>query len=382
MMLKPLTPVIWSAPETRPLYCPDTSVLLDALRRCWADDDRFDKVFVLTDTHTRLHCLPILKEGSALPEDAVILEMQPGEEFKDVYTCIGLWRSLGAEGASRHSLLINLGGGVVTDLGGFLASVFKRGIRFVNIPTSLLAMLDAAVGGKTGIDLEGIKNEIGTFTLPAATFLYPGFLQTLPARHLWAGFAEALKHGLIADAAYWKDLSGHYRLLEASGNEGDEFRKRLILRSVEIKWDIVSDDPHEQGRRKILNAGHTIGHALESWSLQDDRAMLHGEAIALGLLAETYISTRLHSFPQEVLQQMLMLVKDIYRPRPLPADAIPQWLTWMGHDKKNRGGGVRFSLLKQVGQATTDDNVADDTIVEALTWLVEVCSSPTGSIRS
>ncbi|RZL11258.1 MAG: 3-dehydroquinate synthase [Pedobacter sp.] len=247
----------------------------------------YSKVFVLTDEHTSVHCLPVFQQ---LLDDFTgfdLIETSAGEENKSIDFCIGIWKTLLDFGADRKCLLINLGGGVITDMGGFIAATYKRGVDFVNIPTSLLAQVDASVGGKTGIDVDNAKNMVGTFSIPIAVFIEDVFLKTLPEKEMRSGSAEVLKHGLIADAAYFKELNdtGLHAITAAQ-----------VYRSVEIKNTVVTEDPLEKGLRKILNFGHTIGHALESYSLSNDKTPLtHGDAIAIGMICESYLSFKINN---------------------------------------------------------------------------------------
>src|ERR1700758_1124811 len=242
----------------------------------------YSRFFVLTDENTGKHCLPVLREHIDELDNYDIIEINAGEESKSIDFCVGVWKMLIDFGADRQSLLINLGGGVISDMGGFAASTFKRGIDFVHVPTTLLSQVDASVGGKTGIDLDNIKNIIGTFTQPKAVFIEHEFLRTLPPRQILSGLAEMLKHGLIADATYWNELKY---------SDLDNPSAALVYHSIEIKNKVVIADPHEKGIRKSLNFGHTVGHAIETYSLMNDKDPLsHGEAIAVGMICEAYIS--------------------------------------------------------------------------------------------
>src|SRR5210317_1448664 len=245
---------------------------------------KYSSVFVLVDTHTEQYCLERFFENCPLEID-VVLTMNAGEENKNLSTCEYLSNELSDQGADRNSSLINLGGGVVTDLGGFVACTFKRGIDFYNVPTSLLAMVDASVGGKTGIDFGPLKNQIGIIQEPVQVIIDSHWLQTLPDVELRSGFSEMLKHGLIADKAYWNTLQS---LTTLSPNALAPY----IERSVELKKDVVLEDPTEKHLRKILNYGHTLGHAIESYYLHHptQKRLLHGEAIAIGMITEAYLS--------------------------------------------------------------------------------------------
>src|SRR6201996_7947995 len=242
----------------------------------------YSRVFILTDDNTGEHCLPLVQKHFEGSDNYDLIEVASGEENKNIDFCTGIWKMLIDFGADRKALMINLGGGVVSDLGGFAASTFKRGIDFVHVPTTLLSQVDASVGGKTGIDIDSIKNIIGTFTQPKAVFIEYSFIETLPARQILSGLAEMLKHGLIADAAYWEMLKNSD--LKKPGAD-------LIYLSIAIKNRVVIEDPHEKGIRKSLNFGHTIGHAIETYSLLNDKDPLsHGEAIAIGMICEAYLA--------------------------------------------------------------------------------------------
>ena len=246
------------------------------------DYDTVKKV-ILCDTNTKKYCLPLVEETFAGRVKLDVIEIGIGEVNKNIETVCDVWKSLLDLGLDRNSVIINLGGGVVTDLGGFAASTFNRGIDFINVPTTLLSQVDASVGAKTGIDFEGSKNQIGTFTNPKAVFIYEEFLNTLPPKEKLSGFAEVIKHALICDKVYWQQIS-------SNGLYDNQNLATLIERSITIKQQIVQQDPLEQNIRKLLNFGHTIGHALESFSLQnDDTPLLHGECVAVGMICEAYI---------------------------------------------------------------------------------------------
>jgi len=318
----------------------------------------YSKVFVLVDTNTETHCLPLLQpflEGV----DYDIIEVDPGEENKNIDFCIGIWRMLLDFGADRNSLLINLGGGVITDMGGFAAATFKRGIDFVQVPTTLLSQVDASVGGKTGIDMDHVKNVIGTFTQPKAVFIDTEFLRTLDERQLISGFAEMLKHGLIFDAAYFSQLI-HHR---------GEILPELIHRSVEIKNEVVTADPLEKGVRKILNFGHTIGHAIESLSLEKDtEPLLHGEAIAIGMICEAYLSSKLNGLSSAELELITKTIRSHYPDYHLSKLSNEEILEVMKKDKKNRRQEIGFALLSKIGSCHYDKYVSETEIVDSLNY--------------
>jgi len=306
----------------------------------------YSKFFILTDENTALHCLPMIKEQFEGMDNYDVLEINAGEESKDIDFCIGIWRLLIDFGADRKSLLINLGGGVISDMGGFAASTFKRGIDFVHVPTTLLSQVDASVGGKTGIDIDSIKNIIGTFTQPKAVFIAYDFLNTLPSRQILSGLAEMLKHGLIADAAYWNELKN---------SDLSHPAPELIYRSVEIKNKVVMEDPTEQGLRKCLNFGHTIGHAIETNSLLNDSDPLsHGEAIAIGMICEAYLSHQKTGLSQAELTEITEVFSRLYPKYLVEESSFSNLFTLMQKDKKNQNGKINCTLLSHIGQCSID----------------------------
>ncbi|MBX2845671.1 MAG: 3-dehydroquinate synthase [Saprospiraceae bacterium] len=319
----------------------------------------FSKVVVLVDENTEKHCLPLIE--SLLPAHQV-LTMPAGESHKTIETVAQLWEQLIALQADRHTLLINLGGGVVTDLGGFLAGTYKRGIPFLNIPTSLLAMVDASVGSKTGIDFGGVKNSIGLFQDAEAVLVDPTFLDTLPERQRVNGYAEILKHGLISNAKHWKFWT------RFDPHTGDW--TQLIKDSVAVKADVVAQDPKEKGIRKILNFGHTLGHAIEAWSLEnEENHLLHGEAIALGMLAEAYLSQKYCDLPAEEFLAIKTELLRHYSPKKFQAESFAAMLDTMRNDKKNDGQQIQFSLIERIGRATYNVAVREEDSILALEYL-------------
>lgn len=305
-------------------------------------NNNYSKVFFLVDTNTEQHCLPVVRQILPDLQGFDIIEIDPGEENKNIDFCIGIWRMLLDFGADRNSLLINLGGGVVTDMGSFAAATFKRGIDFVQVPTTLLSQVDASVGGKTGIDMNSVKNIIGTFTQPKAVFINPDFLKTLDERQLTSGFAEMIKHGLVYDESYFEQLQTI---------TPRQITPDIIYRSVEIKNEVVLADPYEKGLRKILNFGHTIGHAIESYSLKNDSdPLLHGEAIAIGMICEAYLSHTINGLSKNDLikiQEILLTIFPHYTFKPL---IYPQLIEYMHNDKKNLQNNIGFSLLRSIGK--------------------------------
>ena len=307
------------------------------------------KIAILVDENTHDHCLEFLITGFEALAEAEVIMLPAGEENKVLEVCFQVWETLTDAGFGRHDLLINLGGGMVTDLGGFVASVYKRGLAFINVPTSLLAMVDAAVGGKTGIDFAGYKNQIGTFTAAQVTYIDTGFLHTLPSQEWANGFAELLKHALISDSQLWQDLS---KIQDIQ----NELRAETIQQGVQIKVDIVAQDPTENGLRKILNFGHTIGHALESYYLNTETPLSHGHAVAIGLLLESHLSVELSTLTKEEFLSIETRIKSSYALQ-IPNDAEGLWAL-MQQDKKNDNGEVRMCMLSQIGACVFDQKLA------------------------
>jgi 3-dehydroquinate synthase len=324
------------------------------------DKGKYSKVFVFTDRNTSELCLPIFREMLDDYSEFDLIETDPGEENKNIDFCIGIWKTLLDFEADRKCLMINLGGGVITDMGGFIASTYKRGIQFINIPTTLLAQVDASVGGKTGIDIDNVKNMVGTFTLPQAVFIETAFLQTLPERELLSGFAEMIKHGLIADKDYYQTLkTSDYKNLDA----------QAIFRSVEIKNEVVTTDPQEQNLRKILNFGHTIGHAVESYALSNNPMPLtHGEAIAIGMVCEAFLSHRNSNLTAEELEDISTYITSLYPTYNIVSESFDDLLTLMQSDKKNEHGQVMFSLLESIGHCEYNCIVSAQDIKESLNY--------------
>jgi 3-dehydroquinate synthase len=324
------------------------------------DRGNYSKFFILTDENTGTHCLPLVKEKLDSNAQFDIIEINAGEESKDIDFCIGVWKMLIDFGADRQSLLINLGGGVISDLGGFAASTFKRGIDFVHVPTTLLSQVDASVGGKTGIDINSIKNIIGTFTQPKAVFVEYKFIETLPARQILSGLAEMLKHGLIADASYWE-------LLKTSDLEKPS--AELIYLSIAIKNKVVIEDPHEMGIRKSLNFGHTIGHAVETYSLINDEDHLsHGEAIAIGMICESYLSYKKTGLYEGALTEITEVLSNLYPAYQLKEEYNDTLYEFMLKDKKNQKGKINCTLLDAIGRCSIDNICTKEELFEALSY--------------
>ena len=324
-----------------------------------------DRVYVLTDETTGRLCRPLLAAASSLA-GATWLSIAPGDEHKTLAALADVWRALSAGGASRRSLLVCLGGGMVTDLGGFAAATFKRGIACVNIPTTLLAMVDAAVGGKTGINLDGLKNEVGAFSSPRAVVIDTEFLRTLDDRNLRSGYAEMLKHGLISSREMLVSLlrfdiaAPDYARLQA-----------MVAESIAVKEDVVRRDPHEHGLRKALNLGHTAGHAFESLALARQQPVLHGYAVAWGLVCELYLSHLKAGFPLDELRRTVGYIAARYGRFAFGCDDYDDLLSLMRHDKKNVGGVINFTLLEQPGQVRLDCTATREEICESFDFFRE-----------
>lgn len=332
-------------------------------------ESEHDRVFVLTDDTTHECCLP--KVAALLAQyDAVPITIAHGDQHKTLSALDDVWTALQQGGATRHSLLINLGGGMITDLGGFAAATFKRGINFINIPTTLLAMVDAAVGGKTGINFGGLKNEIGAFADARFVIINTCFLDTLDAENLCSGYAEMLKHALISDERMWAE---HVNF-DLSQPDLAELQ-RMVAESIAVKERIVAEDPHEHGIRKALNFGHTIGHALEEFALQQatpgNRPLLHGYAVAFGLIGELYMSARKAGFPTERLHQTARFIRENYAQTEFTCNDYPTLLNLMRHDKKNTSGIINFTLLHNIGDIRINQTATDEEICEALDFIRE-----------
>ena len=324
-----------------------------------------DKLFILTDEHTHRLCLPALSDIPSL-QSAEEITIAPEDLHKNLDTLSAVWQALSSRGATRHSLLVNLGGGMVTDLGGFAAATFKRGIAYINLPTTLLAMVDAAVGGKTGINFNGLKNEIGAFYPAKYVLLETEFLRTLDRHNFFSGYAEMLKHGLISDVPHWAEL-----LNFDTGRPDYPRLKQLVGRSVQVKENIVEQDPHEHGIRKALNLGHTIGHAFESLALAENRPVLHGYAVAWGLVCELYLSHLKAGFPRDKMQQTIRFIKENYGTFAFDYKQYDRLYELMTHDKKNTAGIINFALLREVGDIVLNQTADKDTIFEALDFYRE-----------
>lgn len=322
--------------------------------------NNYSKIFILVDENTNEYCLPEFLPLLATETAFEIIEIESGELQKNIQTCTEIWTVLTELGADRKSIILNLGGGVITDLGGFVAATFKRGIDFINIPTTLLGMVDAAIGGKNGVDLGVLKNQVGTITNPKMVAIDTRFLNTLPQNQMRSGLAEMLKHGLIFDQQYWNLFLDLAQL-----DLGD--LDQLIHRAVFIKNEIVLQDPKEQNRRKALNFGHTLGHAIESYFLENEEktSLLHGEAIAVGILLESFLSFQQKLIDFETYSQIKNTVKSIFGTIEILENDLAPICDLLVHDKKNEYGKVQFVLLDGIGQVKLNQNVDNTLIMSA-----------------
>ncbi|MEL6274095.1 MAG: 3-dehydroquinate synthase [Bacteroidota bacterium] len=324
----------------------------------WLHQKAYAGWVILVDDLTRKYCLPRI-----LPflshDRTVIIEVPAGERHKHLDTCRFIWEEMFRAGIGRRWCMLNLGGGVIGDMGGFAAATYKRGIDFVQIPTTLLSQVDASVGGKLGIDFYEIKNSVGLFQNPQAVWIDPAFLPTLSTREVRSGYAEIIKHALIADYAQWQSVKTTNALDQANWLQ-------LIPDSVKIKRDIVEQDPHERGLRKALNFGHTIGHAVESYWLHTDHRLLHGEAIAVGMICETWLSVQLEQLAASALNEIVSYLLGLYGHQAIPEESFATQIDFMKQDKKNEDHRINFTLLKRIGEATVNVTVKSNLIQDAL----------------
>lgn len=334
--------------------------LVNAISEC-----EHDRIFVLTDETTQQLCWPKIKNFKALKNSTPII-IKATDTHKNLDTLSQVWQALSNGGATRHSLMINLGGGMVTDLGGFAASTFKRGIDFINIPTTLLAMVDASVGGKTGINFGGLKNEIGVFSDSRFVIINTQFLDTLDHDNICSGYAEMLKHGLISDERTWAEL-----VTFDLDNPDLSQLQCMVAESIKVKERIVEADPHEHGIRKALNLGHTMGHAFESFAMRRGTPILHGYAVAYGLISELYMSARKTAFPTDRMHQTVRFIRENYGTINITCDDYPTLIELMRHDKKNTSGIINFTLLGNVGDIRINQTATEEEIKEALDFFRE-----------
>ena len=324
-----------------------------------------DKLFILVDEHTKQLCLPLISGFDCL-KNAHIITIGPEDIHKNLETLAYVWKELGDQGATRHSLMINLGGGMITDLGGFAASTFKRGFQYINIPTTLLAMVDASGGGKTGINFNGLKNEIGVFSPAEYVLIDTEFLKSLDSHNLLSGYAEMLKHGIISTTEHWAEL------LNFNLNQIDyKALQQLVAHSVSIKEYIVEKDPFEKNIRKALNLGHTVGHAFESLALENNRPVLHGYAVAWGIICELYFSFIKVGFPKDKLCQTIQFIKENYGVLTFNCKQYDRLYEFMTHDKKNSAGIINFTLMREIGDIRINQSANKEEILEILDFYRE-----------
>jgi len=329
----------------------------------YLSDNEVSTIFLLVDENTHKLCYPKFLNKVITNKLITVIQIKAGEIHKNIDTCVDVWKKLTELGADRNSILLNLGGGMVTDLGGFVASTFKRGIRFINIPTTLLSMVDASVGSKTGVDLDNLKNLIGVFSNPEMVLIDPNYLETLTEREMRSGVAEIIKYGLTFD---------HKLLNEILNDNWLNFKNlnSIIYRSIAIKNNIVLEDINERHLRKVLNFGHTVGHAIESYFLEQISLenFTHGEAIAIGMVIESFMSYKLHGFPFDELETLKNYVHKIYGKKIIPSEHYASILDLMKHDKKNRNGTIHYILLKNITDFIIDATAPEELVINGLNY--------------
>ncbi|MDA7810218.1 3-dehydroquinate synthase [Flavobacteriaceae bacterium] len=322
--------------------------------------NNYSKIFIHLDSNTNKLCLNVfLKQFKEIDFEKLV--SRPGEENKNIESCLLLWNNLSEHSGDRKSLIINLGGGVVGDMGGFIASTFKRGIDYVNIPTTLLSMVDASVGGKTGVNLDVLKNQVGTFYDPKMVIIDPLYLNTLEYSEILSGYAEIFKHSIISDLIFFDKLNSY--------NENLDFKNiDLIKASIEIKNRIVLLDPKEENERKALNFGHTLGHSIESFFLKSKNRLLHGEAIAIGMILASYISHKSLGFSIKDVEKIKQHILKIYKKISFTNNNVQDIINLLVHDKKNSHGKINFVLIKKIGKPVYDIEVRNETIIDAFNY--------------
>lgn len=321
---------------------------------------KYSSVFVLLDENTKTHCYPLVKKSL---KEAICIEIKSGEQYKNLDTCQFIWSKLTRHTTDRKALLINLGGGVIGDMGGFCAATYKRGIDFINIPTTLLSQVDASIGGKLGIDFQGLKNHIGLFQLPNKVIIDSQFLHTLPHKQLLSGFAEMLKHGLIADGTHFKDLI-NLRIDVQSITPH-------LLTSIQLKNRIVLSDPTESNNRKLLNWGHTLGHAIETFCLTNNTPILHGEAVAAGIIMESYLSEKILGLSHQECRQIEEAIDSFYQRVSLPKGHLNKIAEYVLQDKKNEGNSTQAVLLQSIGKAQHSIPLTMQQVKEAILYYIK-----------
>lgn len=351
-----------------PIYIGENS--LDILQENVAKTT-YSRIVVLMDKNTHQECYPLIKDK--LPTHNLIIAFA-GEEHKTLSTCEKIWEQLTINQCDRNTLLINLGGGVIGDMGGFVAGCYKRGIAFIQVPTTLLAQVDASVGSKVGIDFLHYKNQLGLFLNPQAVYIYPTFLKTLTPRHLLAGFAEVVKHYLIADKAGW-EVFKHQEIADLSFEE-------IIRHSVAIKSNIVEQDKYEKNIRKALNWGHTVGHAIESYFMGFDRdSVLHGEAVAVGMICEAFISWKKGLLSAENLEDISHYITHTFYLPEVPCFTHKPVFDLMAQDKKNLNAQILCTLLSEIGTPVVNQAIDYEEVVSSLAYYNKVIQVGTKYVK-
>lgn len=335
----------------------------------WIASQHYSKVAILGDSNTIEKCLPILDVGHNFCPNAEIIEVDPGEQSKSMAICEQIWRSMMDLKMDRTSLLINLGGGVITDLGGFIAGTFKRGIDYVNIPTSLMAMVDASIGNKTGINFLGVKNQLGMYLAPKKILIHHQFLKTLGHKDWVSGYAEIIKHALIFDTEYFDQIELAIQL------KIEEMNPIIIQRSIEIKQHFVKTDPMEQKERKKLNFGHTFGHALETRMIERGTEITHGAAVAAGIICESFLSSKNNNLSKEDLSRIVRCISTLFTPLEIDQGDFEALFEIMLHDKKNTKNNINCTLLTKIGSSNVNCIIRKEDIFEALAYYYNYCKS-------
>ncbi len=328
-----------------------------------ANTARFSKVFLLTDNNVHHHCLPIIAQHVSEFRNIEVLEIEAGEAQKNIEIAGQLWRSLIELGADKNSLLVNLGGGVITDLGGFVAATFKRGMHFINIPTTVLGAVDAAIGGKTGVDFGHLKNQIGVIQQANGVFINPVFFDSLSDTEFYSGLAECVKHILLGKPELWP-------VLESWNEDLRQFVAQHINTLAQVKADVVAQDPYEEGMRMQLNYGHTLGHALESYLMEKGKPIPHGIAVVWGMVAENKLALDTGFLDADTCKRVNYILERTFTIPTITSDDIPALVALCKHDKKNKGNAIRFSLLKAVGSVVEKQVVSPEQITKTLHSLV------------
>jgi 3-dehydroquinate synthase len=344
------------------------ATVFSAIQNTLRDDfQKTHMIFVLVDENTREHCLPALVSFTPALSNAKVIEIKSGENQKSLESANYIWKTLAEHKAGRDSLLINVGGGVISDLGGFVAATYKRGIPYINVPTTLLAMTDASIGGKLAINLDKVKNQVGVFELPRGVYIYSGFLRTVQQADFLNGISEIMKYGLIMDYGLWKKVSK----LNFGTLLAEPFRNSLwddlIRRTIKTKSEIIEKDFRDLRERRILNFGHTFGHAFESFfSKEDGQGISHGHAVASGILCESYLSTLKSGLKEKELEEIVQVVSSLFPPLPIKQEDFPRLIELMQQDKKNISGNINFTLLKTIGKGLINQHCSEEMVVQAL----------------